>query len=83
MNNFDSWNKETDSLCPRRAFEAGQQSMQSKIEQLEKRIAKTLDMLEGDLSYVEEDRRRDFDFLQMAMIRCLKEDIKALRGECE
>ena len=56
-------------------------SYKEKIEGLEKRISKTLDMLEGDLSYVEEDRRRNFDFLQMAMIRCLKDDIKALRGE--
>lgn len=59
------------------------QEQQSQIEQLKKRIAKVLDMLEGDLSYVEEDRRQNFDFLQMAMIRCLKDDIKALRGECE
>lgn len=50
---------------------------------LGKRISKTLEMLDGDLSYVEEDRRRNFDFLQMAMIRCLKDDMKALRGEHE
>lgn len=51
--------------------------------ELEKRIAKTLNMLDGDLSYVEEDRRCNFDFLQMAMIRCLNDDMKALRGEHE
>ncbi|EZQ10755.1 FtsB family cell division protein [Acinetobacter sp. Ver3] len=49
--------------------------------ELEKRISKTLGMLDGDLSYVEEDRRRNFEFLQMVMIRCLKDDMKALRGE--
>ncbi|WP_347452819.1 hypothetical protein [Acinetobacter thermotolerans] len=37
-------------------------------------------MLEGDLKYVEQDRRGNFDFLQMAMIRCLGDAIKALRG---
>ena len=40
-------------------------------------------MLEGDLKYVEQDRRGNFDFLQMAMIRCLGDAIKALRGEHE
>ena len=37
-------------------------------------------MLEGDLKYVEQDRRGNFDFLQMAMIRCLGDALKALRG---
>lgn len=56
---------------------------QTKINALQGRISKVVDMLEGDLSYVEEDRRCNFDFLQMAMIRCLKDDLKALRGERE
>lgn len=38
-------------------------------------------MLEGDLKYVKQDRRGNFDFLQMAMIRCLGDALKALRGE--
>jgi predicted nuclease with TOPRIM domain len=38
-------------------------------------------MLEEDLKYVEQDRRGNFDFLQMAMIRCLGDAIKTLRGE--
>lgn len=38
-------------------------------------------MLEGDLKYVEQDRRGNFDFLQMAMIRCLGDALKALRGD--
>ena len=37
-------------------------------------------MLEGDLKYVEQDRRGNLDFLQMAMIRCLGDALKALRG---
>lgn len=37
-------------------------------------------MLEGDLKYVEQDRRGNFDFLQMTMIRCLGDALKALRG---
>lgn len=37
-------------------------------------------MLERDLKYVEQDRRGNFDFLQMAMIRCLGDALKALRG---
>lgn len=45
-----------------------------------KRVETVGYMLEGDLKYVEQDRRGNFDFLQMAMIRCLGDALKALRG---
>lgn len=48
-----------------------------------KQVEAVSHMLEGDLKYVEQDRRGNFEFLQMAMIRCLRDDIKALRGEHE
>lgn len=48
--------------------------------ELQKRIDVVLKKLEGDFAYVEQDQRKNFEFLQMAMIRCLKDDIKALRG---
>lgn len=48
-----------------------------------KQVEAVSHMLEGDLKYVEQDRRGNFDFLQMAMIRCLGDAIKALRGEHE
>lgn len=51
--------------------------------ELQKRIDVVLKKLEGDFAYVEQDQRKNFEFLQMAMIRCLKDDIKALRGEHE
>lgn len=46
-----------------------------------KQVEAVSHMLEGDLKYVEQDRRGNFDFLQMAMIRCLGDALKALRGE--
>ena len=46
-----------------------------------KQVEAVSHMLEGDLKYVEQDRRGNFDFLQMAMIRCLGDAIKTLRGE--
>ncbi|WP_180172792.1 hypothetical protein [Acinetobacter sp. YH01025] len=46
-----------------------------------KQVEAVSHMLEGDLKYVEQDRRGNFDFLQMAMIRCLGDAIKALRGD--
>lgn len=46
-----------------------------------KKVEAVSHMLEGDLKYVEQDRRGNFDFLQMAMIRCLGDAIKTLRGE--
>lgn len=49
--------------------------------ELQKRVDVVLKKLEGDFAYVEQDQRKNFEFLQMAMIRCLKDDIKALRGE--
>lgn len=70
---LDVWNHQQSEIDQLKAEKSG----------LEKRISKTLEMLDGDLSYVEEDRRCNFDFLQMAMIRCLKDDMKALRGEHE
>ena len=45
-----------------------------------KQVEAVSHMLEGDLKYVEQDRRGNFDFLQMAMIRCLGDALKALRG---
>lgn len=56
-------------------------SQSNKINELQKRIDVVLKKLEGDLAYVEQDQRKNFEFLQMAMIRCLKDDIKALRGD--
>lgn len=45
-----------------------------------KQVEAVSHMLEEDLKYVEQDRRGNFDFLQMAMIRCLGDAIKTLRG---
>lgn len=45
-----------------------------------KQVEAVSHMLQGDLKYVEQDRRGNFDFLQMAMIRCLGDALKALRG---
>lgn len=54
---------------------------QKRVDELQKRIDVVTKYLESDLKYVENDYRGNFEFLQMAMIRCLKDDIKALRGE--
>lgn len=52
-----------------------------RIVDLEKRINKTIKALESDLKYVEGDFRGNHEFLKLAMIRCLKEDIDILAGE--
>ncbi len=49
-------------------------------EELQKRINEVLRMLGNDLEYVEQDHRGNFEFLKMAMIRCLGDAMKALRG---
>ncbi|MDM1247088.1 hypothetical protein HX005_06790 [Acinetobacter sp. R933-2] len=59
----------------------GQCCLYRELKERDKRIETVLKMLEGDLKYVEQDRRENFEFLQMAMIRCLKDDIKRLRGD--
>ena len=45
-----------------------------------KQVEDVSHMLEGDLKYVEQDLRGNFEFLKMAMIRCLGDAIKTLRG---
>lgn len=55
--------------------------LQSEIDELQKRVDAVLKKLEGDLMYVEQDQRKNFEFLQMTMIRCLRDDIKTLRGD--
>jgi len=41
MSELDDWHSETDSLCPRHAFDAGQQYQQPKIDLLEKELTET------------------------------------------
>ena len=43
-----------------------------------KQVEAVSHMLQGDLKYVEQDRRGNFDFLQMAMILLLMADIKVV-----
>ena len=40
--NFDEWNKETDSLCPRRAFDVAFNYQQAKIDELQARVDEAL-----------------------------------------
>ncbi|WP_289353248.1 hypothetical protein [Acinetobacter nosocomialis] len=63
------------------AYEAGQQSMQAKVEELQKRLDRALKETQYALQYVEEDMRGNHEFLQMAMIRTLKALEQALKGE--
>ncbi|ENU65007.1 hypothetical protein [Acinetobacter baumannii] len=74
---------------------AGQQSQQAKVEELQnlytqqginmlklqRRVDAALEQVQGNLKYVEQDRRENFEFLQMAMIRAFKELEQALKGE--
>lgn len=48
---------------------------------LQKRVDAALEQVQGNLKYVEQDRRENFEFLQMAMIRAFKELEQALKGE--
>ncbi|WP_032810651.1 hypothetical protein [Acinetobacter vivianii] len=48
---------------------------------LQKRLDAALKRSKHALQYVEEDRRGDFEFLQMAMIRVFKDLEQALQGE--
>lgn len=50
------------------------------VEDQQHRIDATEKMLAHSLVYVEQDRRGNFEFLQMAMVRSLSDTIKALRG---
>lgn len=70
-----------------RKYEKQIESLKAQLNNMEacyiekkKQVETVSHMLEGDLKYVEQDRRGNFDFLQMAMIRCLGDAIKALRG---
>ncbi|MEN8317948.1 hypothetical protein ABFO70_11730 [Acinetobacter nosocomialis] len=81
--------------CCRIAYEAGQQSQQAKVEELEtlytqqginmlkmqKRVDAALKETQFALQYVEEDMRGNHEFLQMAMIRTFKALEQALKGE--
>ncbi|ELY5745848.1 hypothetical protein AB4776_003733 [Acinetobacter baumannii] len=62
------------------AYEAGQQSMQAKVEELQKRLDGALKETQYALQYVEEDMRGNHEFLQMAMIRTLKAIEQVLKG---
>ncbi|WP_336016961.1 hypothetical protein [Acinetobacter pittii] len=57
------------------------QHQQAKVEELQKRVDAALEQVQGNLKYVEQDRRENFEFLQMAMIRAFKELEQALKGE--
>lgn len=77
------------------AYEAGQQSQQAKVEELQalytqqginmlkmqKRVDAALKETQFALQYVEEDMRGNHEFLQMAMIRTFKALEQALKGE--
>ncbi|BFM75182.1 TPA: hypothetical protein ACSIQO_002966 [Acinetobacter baumannii] len=81
--------------CCRIAYEAGQQSQQAKVEELQtlytqqginmlklqKRVDAALKETQFALQYVEEDMRGNHEFLQMAMIRTFKALEQALKGE--
>lgn len=75
----DTLNKDTNLAYS--LAERAWDKQQAKIDELQKRIDVVAKYLESDLKYVENDYRGNFEFLQMAMIRCLKDDIKALRGD--
>ncbi|EPJ4304718.1 hypothetical protein MMD16_001602 [Acinetobacter baumannii] len=62
------------------AYEAGQQSMQAKVEELQKRLDGALKETQYALQYVEEGMRGNHEFLQMAMIRTLKAIEQVLKG---
>lgn len=47
---------------------------------LQKRMDSALKQIQGNLQYVEQDRRHNFEFLQMVMIRAFKELEQALKG---
>ncbi|EMI6013726.1 hypothetical protein RGN69_000896 [Acinetobacter baumannii] len=66
--------------CCRIAYEAGQQSQQAKVEELQKRLDGALKETQYALQYVEEDMRGNHEFLQMAMIRTLKAIEQVLKG---
>ena len=67
--------------CCRIAYEAGQQSQQSKVEELQKRLYGALKETQYALQYVEGDMRGNHEFLQMAMIRTFKALEQVLKGE--
>lgn len=67
--------------CCRIAYEAGQQSQQAKVEELQKRVDAALKETQFALQYVEDDMRGNHEFLQMAMIRTFKALEQALKGE--
>ncbi|MCA4445126.1 hypothetical protein QWY26_05660 [Acinetobacter baumannii] len=46
--------------------------------ELQKRVDAALKQIQSNLQYVEQDRRENFEFLQMAMIRAFKELEKTL-----
>lgn len=50
------------------------------VEDQQARIDGVEQMLAHSLVYVEQDRRGNFEFLQMVMVRSLSDTIKALRG---
>ncbi|WP_111860684.1 hypothetical protein [Acinetobacter sp. CFCC 10889] len=59
---FDEWHQNTDSLCPRRAFEAGQQSRQAEIDEKDKRIETALDlMIDGHYELAEQALRGEHE----------------------
>ncbi|MFX5998741.1 hypothetical protein ABTF05_20365, partial [Acinetobacter baumannii] len=53
---------------------------QQKFKELQERINLALQQIQGNLQYVEQDKRENFEFLQMAMIRAFKELEKVLNG---
>lgn len=83
------------SLGIEAAYEAGQQSQQAKVEELQtlytqqginmlklqKRVDAATKQAQNALQYVEEDMRGNHEFLQMAMIRTFKDLEQALKGE--
>ncbi|MET1859381.1 hypothetical protein ABV915_19300 [Acinetobacter baumannii] len=53
---------------------------QQKFKELQERINLALQQIQGNLQYVEQDKRENFEFLQMAMIRTLKAIEQVLKG---
>ena len=87
MSGFEEYYKNSEwfgtyqsDLMMEEAFEAGQQSQQAKVEELQKRLYGALKETQYALQYVEGDMRGNHEFLQMAMIRTFKALEQVLNG---
>lgn len=93
---FDEWHQNTDSLCPRRAFEAGRQSRQAEVDRLNHQINllkhindESAKNFQGMVSLVDEkDKRIEvaldlLEFPTASWEEVVFQAVEALRGERE